>query len=73
MWKCNDCGAIFDEPAFEEVDLENLYGVGGSFDDHHWATLASCPECEDGDIEEITDEEAERILSEEEDSEDEEA
>lgn len=49
---CNDCGAEFDEPDEEMVDLEDYYGVGGLFGDHHSGYMDVCPECGSEDIEE---------------------
>ena len=45
MYKCPECGEIFEEPVFETVCLEELYGVGSMFPNRHYKTLASCPEC----------------------------
>ena len=57
MYKCPECGAIFDEPEYEE----ELYGVGSMFLDRHYGTFANCPECGEAiDIEyDIYDEEHE--------------
>ena len=45
MYKCPECGAKFEEPVYETVCLEELYGVSSMFRDMHYKTLASCPEC----------------------------
>lgn len=45
MYKCPECGEIFDQPVYEEVCMEELYGVSGWFGDRHYKTFASCPEC----------------------------
>ena len=45
MYKCPECGAIFDEPEYETVCFEELYGVGSMFPDRHYGTFANCPEC----------------------------
>ncbi len=45
MFKCPGCGAIFEEPDFETVCFEELYGVGSMFTDRHYGTFASCPKC----------------------------
>ena len=36
---------IFDEPEYETVCFEELYGVGSMFPDRHYGTFASCPRC----------------------------
>ena len=61
MYKCPECGAIFDEPEYETVCFEELYGVGSMFPDRHYGTFANCPECGEAiDIEyDIYDEEHE--------------
>ena len=45
MYKCPECGAIFDEPEYETVCFEELYGVGSMFADRHYGTFANCPRC----------------------------
>ena len=45
MYKCPECGEIFEEPDYETVCMEELYGVGSLFGDRHYKTFASCPEC----------------------------
>ena len=45
MYKCPECGAKFEEPVFETVCLEELYGVGSMFRDQHYKTFANCPAC----------------------------
>ncbi len=45
MYKCPECGTKFDEPIYETVCYEELYGVGSMFPDKHYGTFANCPEC----------------------------
>lgn len=45
MYKCRECGAIFEEPVYETVCFEEIYGVGSMFPDRHYGTFASCPRC----------------------------
>lgn len=47
MYRCGECGEIFEEPDFEQVCLEDYNGVGSLFPraDRHYATFASCPSC----------------------------
>ena len=45
MYKCPECGVIFEEPEYETVCFEELYGVGSMFSDRHYGTFASCPRC----------------------------
>lgn len=58
-YKCPECGAIFEEPIYETVCYEELYGVGSMFADRHYGTFANCPRCGEAiDIEyDIYDEE----------------
>lgn len=44
-YKCPECEEIFDEPEYETVCFEELYGVGSMFPDRHYGTFANCPEC----------------------------
>ena len=59
MYKCPECGAIFEEPVYETVCFEELYGVGSMFADRHYGTFTNCPRCGEAiDIEyDIYDEE----------------
>jgi len=53
MYKCPECGKVFDEPEYETVCFEELYGVGSMFGDRHYGTFANCPHCGEAiDIEE---------------------
>jgi len=70
MYRCNECGAEFEKLAEATVDLEEEYGVGGSFGGHHTEIWDVCPECLSYEFEEIPDEEEEE--EEEEPEEDEE-
>ena len=45
MYKCPECGAIFEDPEYETVCFEELYGVGSMFSDRHYGTIANCPYC----------------------------
>ena len=45
MYRCLNCGARFEEPEYETVCFEELYGVGSMFPDRHYGTFANCPEC----------------------------
>ena len=45
MYRCPECGSIFEEPEYETVCFEELYGVGSMFADRHYGTFANCPKC----------------------------
>ena len=45
MYKCPECGSVFEEPIYETVCFEELYGVGSMFTDRHYGTFANCPQC----------------------------
>lgn len=45
MYKCPECGSVFEEPVYETVCFEELYGVGSMFSDRHYGTFANCPHC----------------------------
>ena len=69
-WFCDDCEEYSDEPALATVDLEEYYGVGGSFPDHHTAKIMVCPICGSEAIsKDYSDEEEEEEPEEEEDEE----
>lgn len=55
VYRCNNCGWIgtADEVEEKDVDLEDEYGVGGDFGDHHHDTWDTCPEC--GSAEDLED------------------
>ena len=54
MYKCDSCGAEFDEPR-TYIERENLDGERGIF----YAQRAVCPYCGEEWFEEVEDEEAE--------------
>ena len=45
MWKCENCGEIFNEPEFIKYCLEDYNGVSSLFPDRHYATYPTCPDC----------------------------
>ena len=47
MYKCLECGRIFEEPNYETICFEDLYGVRSMFEDRHWGTIATCPFCDE--------------------------
>ena len=58
---CADCGAIFDknEARYEEVCMEDYYGVGNLFPDRHYNTFMICPECGSEDVDDYYEEDEE--------------
>lgn len=61
MLRCEVCGEVFEynEVILEEVCLENYYGVGSMFGNHHYATLKKCPHCGSTAIEDYYEDEDE--------------
>lgn len=55
MWFCNECGSSFEEPAYEHEFDGNPYG-------EKKIEYITCPECESGEVEEVTDEELEEKI-----------
>lgn len=53
MWFCRECGSSFEEPNYER-DIANDIIVD----------LVTCPECEEGDVVEATDEDLEGLVKE---------
>lgn len=45
MYKCPECGAIFEDPNYTETYWETYNGVSSWFDSRHTVTFASCPRC----------------------------
>ncbi len=45
MYKCPECGEVFEEPNYMDYCLEEYNGVSSLFGDRHYATYASCPNC----------------------------
>ena len=41
MYRCPECRKTFEEPNFETVCMEDLYGVSSMFRDRHYKTFAS--------------------------------
>lgn len=61
IYRCDDCGEIFDEDEaeVEDYDIEAENGVGWMFTDHHIGSMLVCPECRSSDISEYFEEEEE--------------
>lgn len=57
MYKCNNCGYIFEETYRVMTTYEDYYGVSDLFPDSHMMILHLCPNCKDEDIEEYEKEE----------------
>ena len=55
IYKCDHCNNICKENELDskEVDMENYYGVGSDFPDHHYQTMYICPVCGSEDIFEV--------------------
>ena len=45
MYKCPECGEIFEEPNYGGICYEEFYGVGSMFMDRHYGTITECPYC----------------------------
>lgn len=50
---CPDCHTYFNKPEEREADMEDYYGVGGMFSDHHRGFINVCPECGSEDFNEV--------------------
>lgn len=52
MYKCYNCGAIFEEPDYETISKEDYFGVGSMFPrySHTYFTLETCPNCHSEDF-----------------------
>ena len=45
MYQCRECGAVFEEPNYNEVCYERECGVRSLFPDRHYGVRAECPCC----------------------------
>lgn len=50
---CPDCHTYFNKPEEREADMEDYYGVGGMFLDHHRGFISVCPECGSEEFNEV--------------------
>lgn len=55
MFRCIDCGEVFDEPEYKHVCMESYYGVASQFDNYNYASISICPCCGSEDLEESYD------------------
>lgn len=53
MYRCLDCGEVFDEADEMHTSYEAYYGVSSDFPDRTLLTLKVCPMCESDQIDEI--------------------
>ena len=54
--KCENCGNVFDDSlasSYINVDMEDYYGVGSYFPDHHYQSMLACPNCKSIDIDDL--------------------
>ena len=53
MYRCLDCGEVFEEPDEMHTSYEAYYGVSSDFPDRTPLTFEVCPRCESDQIDEI--------------------
>ena len=58
MLICQDCGETFDEDevVYERVCWEDYYGVGSSFQNKNYGSMATCPYCGSDELEDYYEE-----------------
>lgn len=58
MLKCVRCGETFDEDdvVYETVCWEDYYGVGASFQNKNYGSMATCPYCGSDELEDYYEE-----------------
>lgn len=56
MFRCNECGNLFDIPRVYETTYEKFYGVASEFLSDTYLKLDLCPNCGCEDLEEIEEE-----------------
>lgn len=55
MYRCLDCGEVFDEADEMYTTYEAYYGVASDFPDRTPLTLEVCPRCKSDEIDEVDD------------------
>lgn len=53
MYRCLNCGEVFEEADEMNTTYESYYGVSSDFPDRTPLTLEVCPSCESDQIDEI--------------------
>lgn len=55
LYRCSDCNRVFSDNEMDSVrvDMEDYYGVGADFPDHHYENMSACPECKSVDFEDL--------------------
>lgn len=59
MYKCEECGTIFEEPIWRRICFEEEYGVSNLFESRTYISVQVCPYCKETNIIEIDEEEYE--------------
>ena len=45
MWRCEDCGSLFDEPESVRYNIDEYNGVSDLFGDSRYGYYDACPYC----------------------------
>lgn len=55
MYKCNNCGKIFEEPEIIKTTYEHYYGVSNLLESRTDLSYEACPYCTDESFDEVHD------------------
>jgi predicted nucleic acid-binding Zn-ribbon protein len=59
MYKCNNCGRVFESPVLEKTTYESYYGVSSMFAYGSPLIIEKCPKCDSEDFRYYNEEEEE--------------
>ena len=62
MYRCADCGSMFDEPESVSYCKEDYNGVSDIFSRRTWGTYDACPYCGSEEIDSYWEEDDDEIL-----------
>lgn len=56
MYRCNECGELFETPRIYETTYEMFYGISDDIPSSTYLRLEICPHCGEEDFEEMEEE-----------------
>lgn len=63
MWKCEDCGSLFDEPESVRYNIDEYNGVSDLFGNWQYGYYDACPFCGSEEIASYYEEDDDDVIA----------